>query len=67
MTDPKRVLIVAPNWLGDIVMALPSVAAFRDHFALQHLAVALPRGMVPVIRLLSGLDAVVPLEPSVLA
>ena len=62
MTDPKRVLIVLPNWLGDIVMALPSVAAARNHFASQHLAVALPRAMTPVVRMLSGLDAVVSLE-----
>lgn len=62
MTDPKRVLIVLPNWLGDIVMALPSVAAARNHFASQHLAVALPRAMTPVVRMLTGLDAVVSLE-----
>ncbi len=62
MTDATRVLIVAPNWLGDIVMALPSVAAVRRHYAVEHLSVALPRAMAPVVRMIPGLDAVVPLE-----
>ena len=26
---PSRVVVLAPNWLGDVVMALPAIASFR--------------------------------------
>jgi hypothetical protein len=28
-----RLVVFAPNWLGDAVMALPAVADVRQHFA----------------------------------
>jgi heptosyltransferase-2 len=31
--DPKRVLIVAPNWVGDSIFVLPAVTALRRRFA----------------------------------
>ncbi|MDP6371651.1 MAG: lipopolysaccharide heptosyltransferase II [Vicinamibacterales bacterium] len=65
MTDPARLVVVTPSWLGDIVMALPSIVALRRHFASSHLALALPRVMTSIARALSGSDipnAVVPLD-----
>jgi heptosyltransferase-2 len=39
--DPlARVVIRAPNWLGDAVMALPALAALRRHWASAHLTLA---------------------------
>ena len=29
----SRILVRVPNWLGDVVMALPAIAAVRRHFA----------------------------------
>ena len=40
MSDPGAVLVVAPNWLGDAVMALPAIAGVRHHFAAGPLIVA---------------------------
>ncbi|MCH7814338.1 MAG: lipopolysaccharide heptosyltransferase II [Planctomycetes bacterium] len=31
--QPKRILIVLPNWVGDVVMATPVLRALRDRFA----------------------------------
>jgi heptosyltransferase-2 len=36
----RRLVIRAPNWLGDAVMALPAMAAVRHAFAGAHLTVA---------------------------
>ena len=33
MADPQRIVVRAPNWLGDAVMALPALAAVRRHAA----------------------------------
>ena len=39
-TSFDRVVLRPPNWLGDAVMALPAMAAVRQHFAASHLTVA---------------------------
>jgi heptosyltransferase-2 len=40
---PKRVLIKAVNWLGDIVMSLPAMRAVRRAFPDAHLAIVVKR------------------------
>ena len=36
MPEPRRLLVVAPNWLGDAVMALPAIADLRRAFPAGH-------------------------------
>jgi len=51
-----RILVKAPNWIGDAVMASPFLAAVRAHWPRAHLAV-LGRGRVrPVLERIPGLD-----------
>ncbi len=56
---PGRVLVHAPNWLGDAVLALPAMSAIRRHFPGAHLAVA---GPAPVAALMREVTDVVPDE-----
>jgi heptosyltransferase-2 len=56
---PGRLIVRAPNWLGDAVLALPAMTAVRRHFPGAHLAVA---GPVPVAALLRETTAVHPDE-----
>ena len=44
----KRLVIRAPNWLGDVVMALPAMAAVRARFADAHVAVAAIPSIAPL-------------------
>ena len=44
-TTADRVVVRAPNWLGDAVMALPAMAAVRRHFASAELTVAAGSGV----------------------
>ena len=46
----RRVVIRAPNWLGDAVLALPAMAALRQHFAHASLTVAAPAGVAALFR-----------------
>jgi heptosyltransferase-2 len=48
MTAPERVVVRMPNWLGDIVMALPALAMARRGFPSTRLAVALPAAFAAV-------------------
>jgi heptosyltransferase II len=44
----RRVIVRAPNWLGDAVMALPAIAALRTHFRDARLVVAAPGSVSPL-------------------
>ena len=60
--SPERIIVRAPNWLGDLVMALPALATIRQHFPKSHLNVALPEGFGPVMSAIPGVDGVVWLQ-----
>jgi heptosyltransferase II len=59
-----RVVVRAPNWLGDIVMAMPAIAAVRAAHPTAHLAVASPAAFADLCAAIPGVDAVVPLHGS---
>jgi len=46
---PSRILLMAPSWIGDVVMATPSFRAIRRRFADAHLALAIRANARPVI------------------
>ncbi|MBK5298812.1 MAG: lipopolysaccharide heptosyltransferase II [Vicinamibacteria bacterium] len=54
-----RVVVLAPNWLGDVVMALPAIAAVRRWFGDAHLAVAARAPVAPLLSMAAGIDEVV--------
>ena len=39
----RRLLVVVPNWVGDVVLATPTLAALRAHFERAHIAYLLRR------------------------
>ena len=45
---PARLLVRAPNWLGDAVMAIPAMAALRAGFPESHLTIAAPAAVAPL-------------------
>ena len=61
MSDPGRILVIAPNWLGDAVMALPAVADVRRRFAGARLVVAARRSVAPLFDMVPGVDEVITL------
>ena len=45
---PARLLVRAPNWLGDAVMAIPAMAALRNAYPESHLTLAAPASVAPL-------------------
>lgn len=45
---PRRLVVRLPNWLGDVVMALPALGALRAAFPEAHLALAGQASVLPV-------------------
>lgn len=46
---PSRILIVLPNWVGDVVLATPALRALRQHYADQHIAVVVKSHLGPIL------------------
>ena len=62
MPDPSSVLVVAPNWLGDAVMALPALADVRRAHPDARLAVAARAPVAPLYAMVPGVDSTVVLQ-----
>lgn len=56
---PNRIVVVAPNWLGDAVMALPAIADIRRHFANAQLAIAARPSVAPLFSMVQGVDQLI--------
>jgi heptosyltransferase II len=56
-----RIVIVAPNWLGDAVMALPAFADIRRHFSGARLTVAARPPVAPLFSMVQGVDDIMTL------
>ncbi|HEX8525009.1 MAG TPA: lipopolysaccharide heptosyltransferase II [Tepidisphaeraceae bacterium] len=48
MSDASRILIVQPSWVGDAVMATPTLRAIREHYPSAHISYLLRRYVKPV-------------------
>ena len=58
----KRLVILAPNWLGDAVMAMPAIADIRRAAPDAEIAVAARPSVAPMFRLVPAINEVVVLE-----
>ena len=59
---PFRILVRAPNWLGDSVITVPAVRAIKAGRPDAHITIAAPAKIAPVWRLVPDIDEVLPLE-----
>lgn len=59
---PKKVLVRAPNWVGDIVMSLPALEKLREKFPAAELTVLAQAGVADLFRQVSFVDQVIPYD-----
>lgn len=60
--EAKRILVRAPNWVGDVVMATPTFRALRENYPDAHLAVALRPYVRPILNGAPWFDEVIAAE-----
>lgn len=60
---PAQTLLHAPNWLGDAVMAMPAVQAWRERHPDRRLVVLSRRSTAPLWRMHPAADEVIELPP----
>jgi heptosyltransferase II len=58
----NRIIIFAPNWLGDAVMALPAIADIRRELPQAVIGVAARPSVAPLFEMATGVDEVVTIE-----
>jgi heptosyltransferase-2 len=58
VTDPERILVRAPNWVGDVVLSLPALRDVRRRFPAARLEVLAKPWVAEVYRAVPGVDAV---------
>lgn len=56
------VVILAPNWLGDAVMALPAIRDVRRHFQGESLVIAARPSVATLFRAVPGIDRIAVLD-----
>ena len=47
--EPSRMLMMAPSWIGDVVMATPAFRSLRERFAGARITLAIRRNARPVL------------------
>lgn len=57
---PQRILVRAPNWAGDVVMATPALRALRAHFPGAHVAVQILAPLAPLLAGAPWFDEILP-------
>ena len=65
MSEYRRILIVKPSSLGDVVHALPTLSALRARFPNAHIAWLVKREWAELLQRAEGLDRVWPVERTI--
>lgn len=63
MTDPvRRILLIKPSSLGDIVHAMPTLAALRAQFPCAEVTWLVKRQWAPLVEVIGGVDRICAVE-----
>lgn len=57
---PQRILVVSPTWLGDTVIAIPTVYGLRSMFPQAHIAVLAREEIADLFRAVPPVSAIIP-------
>ncbi|MFH1549459.1 MAG: lipopolysaccharide heptosyltransferase II, partial [Planctomycetota bacterium] len=58
----KRILVRAPNWLGDVIMLTPCIRALRDAFPDAHVGVLVKKNFADVFRQNPAVNEIIPFD-----
>lgn len=64
LPDVERLVILAPNWLGDLVMAMPAIADVRRAWPRARVSIAARASVAGLLPFVPGVDGTVMFESS---
>jgi len=59
MSDPSKILVVQPSWVGDAVMATPTLRAIRELYPQAHVAYLMRRYVKPLYGGMPWVDQII--------
>jgi heptosyltransferase-2 len=59
MPDPQKILVLQPNWVGDAVMATPTLRAIRNLYPDAHIAYMMKRYVKPLYTAIPWADQLI--------
>jgi len=62
-SQPQRIVVRCPNWVGDLVMSTPALRSLRRHFTGAHISVMVKPSLRPVIEQLPFFNEIIEYEP----
>jgi len=62
-TQPQKIAVRCPNWVGDLVMCTPALRSLRQHFTSAHISVMVKPALRAVIEHLPFVDEIIEYEP----
>lgn len=60
----KKLLVVMPTWLGDCVMATPTLRALRDLYPEAHISALIRHNIRPILDGLDSIDRILSVRPA---
>ncbi|MEX0653207.1 MAG: lipopolysaccharide heptosyltransferase II [Phycisphaeraceae bacterium] len=64
VAPPQRLLVVTPTWLGDVVMATPTLRALRELYPQAHIAGLIRDNVQPILAGCPWLDEIIHFNPN---
>ena len=61
--EAKKILVRAPNWVGDVVMGTPAFRCIRENFADSHITLLIKKNLRGIVNGSSWFDEVIEFEP----
>lgn len=62
---PKRILVRAPNWVGDVVMATPTFRCIRENFSDSHITLLIKKNLRCILDGSAWFDEIIEIKPKI--
>lgn len=63
MKGVEKILIRCPNWIGDVMLAMPSISAVREAFPSSHISALIKSNLSPLLEGNPDINEIISFEP----
>ncbi len=63
----KRILIRCPNWIGDVMLSIPSISLVREAFPSAHISILIKSNLSPLLEGNPDIHEIISFEPDLMS
>ncbi len=67
LKDIKKILIRCPNWIGDVMLAMPSISAVREAFPSSNISVLIKSSLSPLLEGNPDINEIISFKPDAMS